>query len=73
MKRVGSKVRIELLSYLDVREIYELANTDEISEDLQRRLKEGKIIVKNLQQYKFSPKSKRDMINLFEFLVSKDK
>ena len=49
MKRVGSKVRIELLSYLDVREIYELANTDEISEDLQRRLKEGKIIVKNLQ------------------------
>ena len=73
MKKVGSKVRIELLSYLDVREIYELANTDEISEDLQRRLKEGKIIVKNLQQYKFSPKSKRDMINLFEFLVSKDK
>ena len=73
MKRVGSKVRIELLSYLDVREIYELANTDEISEDLQRRLKEGKIIVKNLQQYKFSPKSKRDMINLFEFLVSKEK
>ena len=73
MKRVGSKVRIELLSYLDVREIYELANTDEFSEDLQRRLKEGKIIVKNLQQYKFSPKSKRDMINLFEFLVSKDK
>lgn len=73
MKRVGSKVRIELLSYLDVREIYELANTDEISEDLQRRLKEGKIIVKNLQQYKFSPKSKKDMINLFEFLVSKDK
>lgn len=73
MKRVGSRVRIELLSYLDVREIYELANTDEISEDLQRRLKEGKIIVKNLQQYKFSPKSKRDMINLFEFLVSKDK
>lgn len=73
MKMVGSKVRIELLSYLDVREIYELANTDEISEDLQRRLKEGKIIIKNLQQYKFSPKSKRDMINLFEFLVSKDK
>lgn len=73
MKRVGSKVRIELLSYLDVRDIYELANTDEISEDLQRRLKEGKIIIRNLQQYKFSPKSKRDMINLFEFLVSKDK
>ena len=35
MKKVGSKVRIELLSYLDVRQIYELANIDEMSEELQ--------------------------------------
>ncbi len=73
MKRVGSKVRIELLSYLDVREIYELANTDEISEDLQRRLKEGKVILKNLWQYKFSPKTKEEMINLYSFLTNKEK
>ena len=46
MKRVGSKVRIELLSYLDVREIYELANTDEISEDLQRRLKRVRLLLR---------------------------
>jgi len=32
MKKVGSKVRINLLSYLDVREIYELANIDEMNE-----------------------------------------
>ena len=73
MKKVGSKVRIELLSYLDVREIYELANTDEISEDLQRRLKEGKVILKNLWQYKFSPKTKEEMINLYSFLTNKEK
>lgn len=73
MKKVGSKVRIELLSYLDVRQIYELANMDEMSEDLQRRLKEGRKILDNLKQYKFSPRSKNEMISSYDFLIKKDK
>jgi F-type H+-transporting ATPase subunit alpha len=73
MKAVGSKVRIELLSYLDVRQIYELANIDEMSEDLQRRLREGKKIVESLSQYKFSPLSKQEMIDKFKFLEEKEK
>ena len=73
MKKVGSKVRIELLSYLDVRQIYELANIDEMSEDLQRRLREGKMILDNLRQYKFSPKSKKEMIDSYKFLMDKGK
>ena len=73
MKKVGSRVRIELLSYLDVRQIYELANMDEMSEDLQRRLKEGRKILDNLKQYKFSPKSKNEMISSYDFLIKKDK
>ena len=73
MKKVGSKVRIELLSYLDVRQIYELANIDEMSEDLQRRLREGKMILDNLRQYKFSPKTKKEMIDSYKFLMNKDK
>ena len=73
MKRVGSKVRIELLSYLDVRQRYELANIDEMSEDLQRRLREGKMILDNLRQYKFSPKTKKEMIDSYKFLMNKDK
>lgn len=73
MKRVGSKVRIELLSYLDVRQIYELANMDEMSEDLQRRLKEGKLLLDNLKQYKFSPKSKAEMIDSYKFLMEQNK
>lgn len=72
MKKVGSKVRIELLSYLDVRQIYELANIDEMSEDLQRRLKEGKVILDNLRQYKFSPKTKKEMIDSYRFLIEKN-
>ena len=73
MKKVGSKVRIDLLSYLDVRQIYELANTDEMSEDLQRRLREGKMMVEKLKQYKFSPKTKKEMIDSFNFLTSENK
>ncbi len=73
MKKVGSKVRIDLLSYLDVRQIYELANIDEMGEDLQRRLREGKIMVDKLKQYKFSPKTKREMIDSFAFLENQNK
>ena len=71
MKTVGSKVRIELLSYLDVRQIYELANIDEMSEDLQRRLRDGKRILDGLKQYKFSPKSKEEMMKTYDFLMGK--
>ena len=70
MKKVGSKVRIELLSYLDVRQIYELANIDEMSEELQKKLRDGKIMVDKLKQYKFSPKSKKEMIDSFDFIMN---
>lgn len=73
MKKVGSKVRIDLLSYLEVRQIYELANIDEMSEELQNRLKNGKLILDNLRQYKFSPKSKQEMIDSYKFLTEKNK
>ena len=68
MKKVGSKVKIDLLSYLDVRQIYELANTDEMSDELQKRLRDGKMMVDQLKQYKFSPKTKQQMIDSFNFL-----
>ena len=44
MKKLGSLVRRELLEYLEVRDIYELANIDEMGEELQHRMKEGKSI-----------------------------
>ena len=73
MKKVGSKVRIDLLSYLDVRQIYELANIDEMSEDLQRRLREGKIMIDKLKQYKFAPRTKKEMIDSFSFLDNENR
>ena len=72
MKKVGSKVRIELLSYLDIRQIYELANIDEMSEEIQRKLRDGKVILENLKQYKFSPKSKEEMMNSYKFITDRD-
>ncbi len=71
MKRVGTKLRIDLLSYLDVKQIYELANMDEMSIELQNRLITGKKMLDVLRQYKFSPKTKKEMIESFKFLEEK--
>ena len=68
MKKIGRLVRSKLLEYLEVRDIYELANIDEMSIELQNRMKEGKVILDKLGQYKFSPKSKEEMIELYKFL-----
>lgn len=72
MKKIGSKVRNKLLEYLEVRDVYELANTDEMSAELQNRLKEGKNILNNLKQYRFSPKSKEEMLKSYAFLEEGD-
>ena len=68
MKKYGSLVRNKLLEYLEVRDIYELANIDEMGEELQTRMREGKVILEKLKQYKFAPKSKEEMIELYKFL-----
>ena len=73
MKKVGSKVRIQLLSYLDVREIYELANFDEMSDELKDRLTNGKKILDNLRQYRFSPKTKKEMLDSYKFIMDSNK
>jgi len=72
VKRLGSLVRSKLLEYLEVRDIYELANIDEMSEELQHRMKEGKDILDKLKQNKFSPKSKEEMLELYKFLEEGD-
>ena len=73
MKKVGSKLRRELLSYLEVRSVYELANIDEMSKELQKKMKDGKIMLSKLKQYKFSPKSKEEMQHDFDFLFEEKK
>ena len=47
---------------------FKLANTDEMSEELQERLRNGKKILDTLKQYKYSPRTKEEMIHLYDFL-----
>ena len=68
MKKLGAKVRSKLLTYLETRDIYELANTDEMTEDLRNRLFEGKKIVDALKQYKYSPITPNEMMEKLKFV-----
>lgn len=65
IKVLGAKVRQRFLSYLETKEVYELANSDEMSQDMQEQLKEGKRIEDRLAQYKFSPRDKGEIIKMF--------
>ena len=68
MKAMGAVVRYKLLSYLETREVYELANVDEMSKELQDKLFEGKKILDALNQYKYSPMTKEQIIEKFSFI-----
>lgn len=69
IKAVGNIVRRMLLSYLETRSVYELVNMDEMSPELRNQFMEGKIILNNLIQYKYSPKTPQEMISMFEGVV----
>ena len=72
MKKMGSRVRRELLSYLETREVYELANTDEMGKELQERLKRGAKLLKGLGQYKYSPLSQEESLKKFEDIYKEE-
>lgn len=72
MKTVGSYVRRFLLSYLETREIYELANIDEMSPILRQQLSDGQKIIDELNQHKFSPLDEITIARKFDFLKDKD-
>lgn len=69
LKKLGANVRRELLSYLETREIYELANIDEMGADLQLRLKRGQEILSGLCQYKYSPIQPQLMVEKFKTIM----
>ena len=68
MKKLGSSVRRELLSYLETKEVYELANMDEMSPELREKMRKGKLIEQALRQNKFSPLSQEEIKERFKML-----
>ena len=55
MKILGSKVRRELLSYLESASVYQLVNEDQMTEDLKIKIKTGNKLLNLFKQPKFSP------------------
>ena len=65
MKKAGTKIRRNLLSYLENRDVYELANEDELSADLQKSLNEGKTLLVKFNQYKYDALTPEDILERF--------
>lgn len=65
---LGSKLRRELLAYLDVKDIYELSDPSELSPALKESIERGNKMINDLKQYKYSPKSEAEMLKLFSYV-----
>ena len=72
IKKLGAKVRRTFLSYLETKEVYELANIDEMTLELRNKMKIGKQIQEALNQPKFSPLSNEEIIEKFEAIVKQE-
>lgn len=68
VKKLGATIRRKFLSYLETKEVYELANIDEMSPELRKKMKEGRAIQEALQQNKFSPLTTEEIIHKFDSL-----
>lgn len=65
VKRMGAVVRRELLSYLEQREVFELANMDEMGAGLREKMARGREMLSRLGQYKFEPRTPEEMVEAF--------
>ena len=65
MKKLGANIRLKLLNYLETKEVYELANVDEMGEELKKKINEGKMIENALRQNKFEPMSYTEILDRF--------
>ena len=69
MKKLGAVVRRKFLSYLETKEVYQLANVDEMSPEMQQNLREGEELQERLLQYKFSPRNAEEIMRDFREVV----
>jgi F-type H+-transporting ATPase subunit alpha len=72
MKKLGTALRRELLSYLETREVFELANIDEMNDEMKNKITRGKQILERVIQYKFSPLDPDGLQARFDGILSAD-
>ena len=65
MKKIGTSIRRQLLQYLELKEVYELANIDDLGPAIKEKLEKGKEIQRLLNQPKASPLSTKTMLEMF--------
>lgn len=65
MKKIGTSIRRQLLQYLELKEVYELANMDDLGSAIKEKLEKGKEIQRLLNQPKASPLSTKTMLEMF--------
>ena len=71
MKKASAVVRRELLSYLETRDVYELVNENEMSHELQEKMRRGRLILEKLCQPKYSPRTESNIVKSFADLYKK--
>lgn len=64
IKKAGPPIRRELLAYLEQREVFELANADEMGEALRERMRRGAVILDMLKQHKFAVRTPEMMLEI---------
>jgi F-type H+-transporting ATPase subunit alpha len=69
MKALGTAARRELLSYLETREVFELANTDDMSEEMRKRIRRGRELLERMNQYIYDPVGPAEMRERFGEVV----
>ena len=69
IKKIGTVVKRELLSYLETADVYQLVNIESMSLELRQRLEEGKKLLDLLKQPKLSPMSEEMLISRFGYKV----
>jgi len=62
MKKAGPPIRRQLLAYLEQKEIFELANTDEMSESMRETMHNGALILNMLNQGKYDVRTQEQML-----------
>ncbi len=72
IKSLGAQIRRTFLSYLETKEVYELANMDEMTEELRNKMKIGAQMQEALNQPKFMPLSNEEIIDKFEAIVKQE-
>lgn len=64
MKKAGPPIRRELLGYMEQKEIFELANVDEMGEAMRNRMRRGALILEMLKQHKFAVRTSETTLKM---------